>query len=62
MFRDATPYSPAEVHRKFRGTYRLQLQDRIVRQASSQEETGGKLARDYLLGLFFDSQDAPKYL
>jgi hypothetical protein len=33
-----TPYSIAEVDQRFRGTYRLHLQDQRVSQASNQQE------------------------
>jgi hypothetical protein len=47
-----------KVNRRFGGTYRLHRQGRRIRQARNQREAGSKQNGGFLLGLFFDPEDA----
>jgi hypothetical protein len=55
---DTTPCSPVKVSRRFRETYRSNLQGRRISQARSQHQAGSKLlAASFMLGLIFDAVD-----
>jgi hypothetical protein len=41
IFRDATPCSPSKINGRFGGRCRVHLQDRRIRQARNQRESGG---------------------
>jgi hypothetical protein len=43
VFWNIRPYSPLKVNQRFRGTFRLCLQDRIIRQAKNECEAGSKI-------------------
>jgi hypothetical protein len=53
VFWDMTPCSPLKTNRRFGGTCRLHLQGRRIQQNSACY----LLHTDFLLGLFFDSED-----
>jgi hypothetical protein len=58
IFWDITPCSPLKVNQYFEEKFRLHPQGRRISQAKAPGiKPGGKQSSDFLLGLFFDSED-----